>query len=630
MSTANGTGAQPPLARNDYREGQILRARDLERESGYFLARGRQHVALAHIPGILHGLQLNVFERGTENGLDEAKLAEKGATPLDLYVEAGVAVDAYGRLVGVPRREQVRAELATAPSVLRAGWYRVVLLYDRSAGAGTTGGDACAGAPGSVGGGRTVREGYRIRLRDAYEALPDPPTPGELVDGPSDRPEDEAPVLLGLVQWNGLDSFIGFSLVGRRYAGVTAQAVASPDERARVELRDGAGRLAVRVADQAPVGKTAPFHDVFRVDDRGGVWVRTGIDAGPEGVRLRRDPDGQEQSLWQVKMSSTPDGSSFGKKPGSKPGEEVEVGEPPEYAPGEQEMRIVFERADVPQGRRRVVIGHVDRSDGAFLPAVVVYDRPPNAQRDGGSTVEVWGDLFVRGTAYLAGAQRVPRGGTPKGGGDDELDVLLRQLAGPLAGAFRAFLLSDPKWLNDLTAILAARVSKDQALVDAFTAALRGNVAFVSAIAAEAADDVAAALSTDAGLRTAVATQLEGDPPFLAALVTSLGSSAQLAQAVAAHPAVAQALAALPSFITSVANAVALQISTVATLRATVTTAVVARVVQDAATANDLAQAVAARFTATPAIANTVTDAVTARVGADLPRRTALRNALGI
>ncbi|HEX2203709.1 MAG TPA: hypothetical protein VHG91_10440, partial [Longimicrobium sp.] len=132
MSPANGT-ASAPLARNDYREGQVLRARDLERESGYFLARDRQHAALAHVPGILRGLQLRVFEAGTENAVTPDDLAKKGPLPLDLFVEAGVAVDGYGRLVGVPRREQLRAELATSPSLLREGRYRVELLYDRRA-----------------------------------------------------------------------------------------------------------------------------------------------------------------------------------------------------------------------------------------------------------------------------------------------------------------------------------------------------------------------------------------------------------------------------------------------------------------------------------------------------------------
>ncbi|HET7460540.1 MAG TPA: hypothetical protein VFJ82_04810, partial [Longimicrobium sp.] len=186
--SSNGT-ASAPLARNDYREGQVLRARDLERESGYFLARDRQHAALAHIPGILRGLRLNVFERGTENAVTADDLAKKGAMPLDLFLEAGVAVDGYGRVVSVPRREQLRTALATSPSLLREGRYRVELLYDRAVEGGTAPGsdpwavDCAAAAFTGGGGGGTVRERFRLRLVENDAPL-NVPGIGAVLDGP--------------------------------------------------------------------------------------------------------------------------------------------------------------------------------------------------------------------------------------------------------------------------------------------------------------------------------------------------------------------------------------------------------------------------------------------------------------
>ncbi|HEX8674014.1 MAG TPA: hypothetical protein VF710_19100, partial [Longimicrobium sp.] len=168
------TEASAPLARNDYREGQVLRARDLERESGYFLARDRQHAALAHIPGILRGLRLEAFERGTENPVAPQNVT--GEDALDLFLQAGVAVDGYGRLVGVPRREQLGTELATSPALLREGRYRLELLYDRVVdGGGSRNASSpygCAGVAGAgQGGSGTVRERYRLRLADAGRPL---------------------------------------------------------------------------------------------------------------------------------------------------------------------------------------------------------------------------------------------------------------------------------------------------------------------------------------------------------------------------------------------------------------------------------------------------------------------------
>jgi hypothetical protein len=630
VSTANGTGtrAQAALARNDYREGQILRARDLERESGYFLARDRQHAALAHIPGILHGLRLNVFERGTETVVTEKILAEKGSMPLDLFVESGVAVDAHGRLVGLARREQVRTDLATTPSVLPAGRYRIVLLYERVAdGAGNgESADPCAEITAGTGGGRTVRERGIIRLRDADEELPAAPTPGALVDGPSDRTEDEAPVVLGTVLWNGQDAFVGFSVVERRYAGVTAQEVATPDEQARIDLNRG---LAVHLtAPPARPEDTPRMHDVLRVDPEGRLWIRAGVDAGPDGVRLRRDRASQEESAWRMHLHASAPGASFGKDPADK------ASVPPAYHPGDRELRIVFERAGDKLGRRRVVIGHVNPQNADFQPALIVYDRHPGEEKKGASTVEVWGDFYVRGTAHLSGVQRLSREGEDE---SEQLDLLLRQLAGPFAGAFRAFLTTDPDWLKQLAVAVAAHIPASPAFITAVTTALVADAGFLANLAGAASGGVAASLAANQGfkdqIRAYVADQLDGDAAFINAVADGvanvLDDRSSFIQAIAGE------LQTRPAFISAVAAQVRTEVTGDETFRGHVADLAVQRIISDGDYTEALVLAITQWLdqsnTATQDTAvNRLLDALTERLTEDAGRRNSMRNALGV
>ncbi|HEX8672674.1 MAG TPA: hypothetical protein VF710_12340, partial [Longimicrobium sp.] len=312
------------------------------------------------------------------------------------------------------------------------------------------------------------------------------------------------------------------------YAGVRAEVVASPDERTELDLRDPRGNVAVRFAPEAEPGEAPEFTDALRIGDGGAVWVRDDVSVGPDGVRFRPAVETQVETNWTMGLHDGGTGSSFGKKPGTTPGDEVDVGPPPEYVAGEKEMRVVFERAETPVGRRRVVIGHVERDGGpaSFQPSVIVYDRPPTAAEEGSSTVEVWGDLFIRGTAYLTGVQRVSRGSTPTAGGTDELDLLLRQMAGPLAGAFRAFLLSDPDWLDSLGDVLADRVPQDPEFVAQVAESLQETESFITIVAAEASDDVATALVNDDTMLNTLVVRLRNNAAFLAGLSNELGNNA--------------------------------------------------------------------------------------------------------
>ncbi|HET7461256.1 MAG TPA: hypothetical protein VFJ82_08400, partial [Longimicrobium sp.] len=348
-----------------------------------------------------------------------------------------------------------------------------------------------------------------------------------VLDGPPDAPEAEAPVALGTVDWNGVDAFVGFSLLGRVYAGVRGEVVASPDERTELDLRDPGGRVAVRFAPEAAPGAEPVFSDAVRIDEHGGVWVRSDLDVGPGGVRFRTSADGQTRSNWQVGLRGSDQGASFGKRAPKENGEAEDVGPPPEYAPGEQELRIVFERADSPVGRRRVVVGHVPRNGGEddFRPAVIIYDEPPEGSvARGAATVEIWGDLFVRGTAYLTGAQRVEEGGLPAKGINDQLDVLLRQLAGPLAGALRAFLLGDPGWLDDLAEVVARR----QQVVVTIREQLVKDTAFIQMLS----DAAARELVESEVLLQGIADRLPGVATLINSLVVRLRAERQLIDAV--------------------------------------------------------------------------------------------------
>lgn len=508
--STNGRTRTEPVVRNDYREGQILRARDLERESDYFLVRYRQHNALAHGPGILLGLGPVAFKRGTEEAVTEETLAADGPTPLDLAITAGAAIDWLGRFIIVPKREPVDLELATTPAVLDPGTYRLELLYERASASRSRrhGASVCDDA-GEAGG--VVRESFSLRL---VEHDPDAETPdlelGSVLDGPTDDPAAIAPVTLGLVEWDG-SNYVGYSGTGRVYAPVTGHRLVAPDRRAELELRDGNGRFVVRMAEMPEADAEDPFtplapEDRFRVDGEGAVWVRAEVSVGPDGVRFRQEADSTEESRWRACTVTSQPGAAFGMD--DQPQPQKLQGDA--YVAGARELRVLFERDGTNQGRQRVVIGTVDDTGGDFKPALVVYDRPPSSTGQGSATVEVWGDLYVRGTAWLnAAARRPPQPGAV----EDELDFILRQLAGPLAGVFRSFLLSDPDWLNDLATVIADRIQAPSsgmtsvfvnALKNAVANVLKADASFVSAISA------------------AAATQIQGDEPAAAAIAANV------------------------------------------------------------------------------------------------------------
>jgi len=471
-----GLGRASSLARNQYQEGQILRARDLERESDYFLARDRQHNALAHGPGILVGLQLVAYKAGTETPVTQEQLFNAPPQALDLAVTAGAAIDYAGRLIIVPKRVPVRLDLAREPSVLDAGTYRLELLYRHADVVKGPRGSECD-QPRTRG---VLEEGYQLRL---IEFDPDEEKPqlnvGTVLDGPVDDPAVLAPITLGLIQWNGT-AYDGYSAVLRTLAPVTAQRMHAPDDRAEVELRDVNDRFAVRFAKMPSAGSEDPFTpgpllNRLTVDEEGATWVRADVSVGPQGVGFRTTPDTTTPSELRIGVMETLPGATFRKKPDG-----VTLLGPDEYEAGARELRVVFQReagTDDGTGRNRLVIGMVDPA-GTFEPALVVYDHPPGETQRGFGIVEICGDLYVRGTTYVHSVHKYPEDADQ----NEQLDFILRQLAGPLAGVFRAFLSSDPTWLQQFAGVMGQQVASTAAVRATFVSALIADPGFVNAV----------------------------------------------------------------------------------------------------------------------------------------------------
>lgn len=524
MSNGNGGPVRnTPVARNRYAEGQILHARDLERESDYFMVRDRQHNALAHSPGILYGLQLVASKRGLEEAIAEEEQDPNVELDLDLYVEAGVAIDGMGRLVVVTGREQVRSDLATLPALLRDGRYRVELYYAHasdSSSAGSNGnggsnGSGCGpatGHTGSSGGTRSnsvLREHFRIQLT----SVDTPPAEfdlGSVLDGPVDTPAVQAPVVLGTVSWSrATKTFVAYSTDQRTYAGVAAQQIRTPDGRAQLNINDISGRTVLRRAqmpakDAEDPFTPGPFKDHVAIDEDGNTWINGQLSVGPTepiegvpgGINFRESRSSTLPSGWRAEFVRTNPGSAFGENPA---GDDLPANE---YEPGDRELRILLQR-EVDQGpgegRHRIVIGRIN-SQEEFDPALVVYDYPPTESDRGFVTVEVCGDLHVRGTAFLHSVRKA----RDSGDASEQLTMLLTLLAGPLGGALQAFLTSDPVWLETFAGIMADQITKPGTIRDDFIAGLLADQSFVDAVAAAAVANANAMLNT--ALNTTIPT----------------------------------------------------------------------------------------------------------------------------
>lgn len=517
MTELQSGAAETDVARNEYRDGQVLSAAALRRDTRYFLARERQHASLAHMPGVLVGLDLKVDK-------------ETGYT----LVEKGAAIDGQGRLILVPARHQIDTSFVQPPD--RPSGFMLVELHYRHSGPEDEPDDPCATTDVGV-----VRETFEIKLTEP-PLNETAPAAYIVSEPPSDDPELRAPVPLGMVEWNTDEQmFLGVSEKWRLRAGVKANTMLDPDDKARFTLAtpDNRAKLEARAAD-------GTYHDQLSVAQYDGtVWMRR-ASLGPGGAELRRSESAQEASdpTFAIFLDESVTGAEFGRQPPDEDTGESELAGN-EYFSGDLEMRVSFERDGTGKGRRRLVIGHVgtatDPQGDTFRPSLVVYDRPSEGvvHESFASTVEVWGDLVVHGTTWLKNASKLTEGLAEE---KDQLDLILRQIAGPLGELLRAWLESDPDWLKSIAGKVADELSP--ADYQNIASNVITNPTFVGAVNNEI--DSRAASGT--WLRT-LASNLASDPTAMGAIVGGLLTAPNLDQVgptlaaiIGANPAVGRGL----------------------------------------------------------------------------------------
>lgn len=360
--------SNPPVARVRYYPGQYLRSQDFTAEQQYHLAMRRRHLIAHHRFGIVSGLDITLHD----------------GRPV---VEAGMAIDGYGREIVLPERtplDMPRAFTARATDELQV-WIAYDLLGTEPAPPGYA---SC-----SDGAETTYRLSERPVLRYTVPDLdhPDPRRPATVPTGdhefgpartPPDDPTHDWPVYLGTVtraREGGTDTYT-IDTDGRPLAGLVGEMIESVSGRTSVQVGaerdDDPFRFAVRVheaegdpevprlsvlrdGDVAVVGRTALLGNVE-------IEGIVEIEAGPVVDDLAELP-GQPWTLSQVAD-----------------------------ADGHRELRLAMEQTDAAD--EEVVIGSWTtrtNPDGSeteeFTPCLTVRSD---------CSVTVHGDLIVDGTLF--------------------------------------------------------------------------------------------------------------------------------------------------------------------------------------------------------------------------------------
>lgn len=357
----NGGGG---LLRVRYFDGQYLRRQEFTDEQSYQIAIRRQHNIANHTWGIVQGLEPTVSADGTE-----------------VWIEAGMAVDWFGRVLQLMTRRRVPPQ-----RLLRSDVFALSLLYHLEPAAPAPPGWACRGPD---------RPAPDTRWQEIPRLRVTPVAPGEscgpdLVEPagaagvpdlqavfiPPDDPHIPAPVFLGCVlageDEQGRRSFT-VDLAQRTYAGLVGNELRRTDDRGL--------RLAL---DPVTSNDRGGRFRVYRPDPEGNAVDRLVADAD-EGVVIHGD------------LTVEGDVAVAGAVDFELPRVEKEaVGswlaalvQPPETAGNELRIQIPAGR----QGAHRVAIGSWSDDAEAFVPALVVSD-------DG--RVRIPGDLVVEGRLVRA------------------------------------------------------------------------------------------------------------------------------------------------------------------------------------------------------------------------------------
>jgi len=271
------------VERMRYYERQYLGATDFDAQQTYHRDSLRRHLLGPHTWGIVTGLDLTS---------DSA-----AAGGLDVTIEAGLAVDAFGRTIVLLDRAPLSKDLFDLlPFQSTPQWITVALRYaEETTGTPTPGFESCA----SGGDAYRIIETYALDL--AVEQNPvtvegATVDPGTLVPDQTvpyqELPEDDSArwtIPLGRVQWQGSadptvsGTFVDVDATGRVYVGAVAASLLGPD-----------GHIVVR--DRASTPPPSEPSELLSVQ---GTLTATGLVTAGDGldvagaVQVRLDPSTQ-------------------------------------------------------------------------------------------------------------------------------------------------------------------------------------------------------------------------------------------------------------------------------------------------------------------------------------------------
>jgi hypothetical protein len=358
-------------ARVHYFPQQFLRAQDFADEQAYHLNAHRRHNISHHTWGIVVGLELVTDGEG------------------NLFIEAGVAVDGFGRDILLPARTGIGPEVFADRG---SDILDVYLNYNRSGSDETPQGYAGCDENGDPPFYRWQEQPFRT-----FDAPDSPPVdrrrPPSTLDSdlsfdatrtPPDEPERRWPVFLGQITLDRTNEKQPFTvdLAGRPYVGLVGEMVHAPSGRARVQIGTERQGDPNRFAVFVPAVDTSPSSRKPR-------------------LAIRRGGTVEIRGTTTLHGNLTLDGRSVEFRPGP---ERAKTGGPPRiyHVENKTEHELRVEMVDPDTAAQQVVIGAWSTEQQSFQPCLTIAND---------CTVTVHGDLVVEGkTEGLSSADVVDRG----------------------------------------------------------------------------------------------------------------------------------------------------------------------------------------------------------------------------
>ena len=380
-----------------YHDQQILRTRDFIDEQAYHLAQRRRHNIGGHSWGIVGGLELS---RSTDG---------------ELSVQAGMAVDGYGRELILPQPYPIDADIFADKG---SETLDVYLEYAKKPIDDAALDRMVCRPPGELAANRwdetarvTIRRASLNQRLEAGIDLPPRRQPEEVPEddirfSPArvapDDPDQRWPVFLGQLRRAGSGSSV--DLRGRPYAGLVGELVNAPSGWAWLQVgerEDNVYRFGVFLAEAGSATDPAtpatpplgPDKPTLGVTSGGNVEIRADttvsgdviVDGG--AIEFGDGPEYQSAHPWRIYHThqvAVPDrggddvGDDFGRADGTTEG-----------TPVRDQLRIEMAGADDSESTNEVVIGHWSQQSRSFVPCLTIGDD---------CRVTVDGDLEVCGT----------------------------------------------------------------------------------------------------------------------------------------------------------------------------------------------------------------------------------------